>query len=144
MGGRARSHPLSSLSSVVTMTSRVAPSPPSYCLVHRPHCRSYLCCLSEGAMAALPPLLPSRRRGCGKIPLVVVVVLHRDNDASSCPPPSCCVFNCLLPAQKVKRYLINHLIIMILSRQCFVFLFHQGTEQLHQGDRNNSTLTYYC
>jgi hypothetical protein len=37
---------------------------------------------------------------------------------------------------KVKRYLINHLISMMLSGQCFVFLFRQGTEQPHQGDVN--------
>ncbi len=36
----------------------------------------------------------------------------------------------------VKHYLINHLISMMLSGRCFVFLFHQGTEQPHQGDVN--------
>ena len=38
--------------------------------------------------------------------------------------------------ENVKRYLINHLISMMSSRQCFVFLFCQGTEQLHQGNVN--------
>ncbi len=36
----------------------------------------------------------------------------------------------------VKRYLINHLISMMLSGRCCVFLFHQGTERPHQGDVN--------
>jgi hypothetical protein len=37
-------------------------------------------------------------------------------------------------AQKtLKRYLINHLISTMLSGQCFVFLFRQGTERPHQG-----------
>jgi hypothetical protein len=38
--------------------------------------------------------------------------------------------------QTVKRYLINHLKSMMLSGQCCVFLFCQGTERLHQGDVN--------
>ena len=36
----------------------------------------------------------------------------------------------------VKRYLINHLIFTMLSGQCFVFLFRQGTEWPYQGDVN--------
>jgi hypothetical protein len=36
----------------------------------------------------------------------------------------------------LKRYLINHLISMMLSGQCFVFLFRQGTERPHQGNVN--------
>ncbi len=39
--------------------------------------------------------------------------------------------------QTLKRYLINHLISMMLSGQCFVFLFCQGTERPHQGDVKN-------
>ncbi len=40
----------------------------------------------------------------------------------------------------LKRYLINHLISAMLSEQCFVFLFRQGTEQLHQGGMNQEKL----
>ncbi len=36
----------------------------------------------------------------------------------------------------LKRYLINHLISTMLSGQCFVFRFRQGTEQPHQGNMN--------
>jgi hypothetical protein len=36
----------------------------------------------------------------------------------------------------LKLYLINHLIPTMLSGRCFVFLFHQGTEQPHQGNMN--------
>ena len=35
-----------------------------------------------------------------------------------------------------KCYLINYLLSMILGGQCVVFLFHQGTEQLHRGNLN--------
>ncbi len=38
--------------------------------------------------------------------------------------------------ETLKRYLINHLISMMLSGQCFVFFFRQGTERPHQGDVN--------
>jgi hypothetical protein len=55
---------------------------------------------------------------------------------------------CLLPCSteesislNVKRYLINYPVSMSIGRQYFVFLFHQGTEQPHQGDMNNSTST---
>jgi hypothetical protein len=44
--------------------------------------------------------------------------------------------NRLLNTKTLKRYLINHLISMMLSGQCFVFLFRQGTERPHQGDVN--------
>ena len=36
----------------------------------------------------------------------------------------------------ITRYFINHLISTMLSGQCFVFLFCQGTEQPHQGNVN--------
>ncbi len=38
--------------------------------------------------------------------------------------------------KRLKRYLIHHLISMMLSGQCFVFLFRQGTERPHKGDVN--------
>jgi hypothetical protein len=38
--------------------------------------------------------------------------------------------------ENFKHYIINHLLSMILGGQCFVFLFHQGTEQPHPGNLN--------
>ena len=58
--------------------------------------------------------------------------------AMSTPPPSCTA-TATATAKNVKRYLINHLLSTILGGQCFVFLFCQLTEQLHQGDMNNPT-----
>ncbi len=43
---------------------------------------------------------------------------------------------CSIAGKNVKGYLINHLLSMILSGQCFVFLFRWGTEQPHQGNMN--------
>ncbi len=41
--------------------------------------------------------------------------------------------------ETLKCYLINYPYLSDYGRQYFVFLFHRGTEQLHQGDMNNST-----
>jgi hypothetical protein len=46
-----------------------------------------------------------------------------------------------MAVSNVKHYLINNLVSMSMGRRYFVFLFHQGTEQPHQGDVNNSTST---
>ena len=54
-------------------------------------------------------------------------------------PPWLMILN-EIQKQNVKRYSINHLLSTILGRRCFVFLFRQLTEQLHQGDMNNPTL----
>jgi hypothetical protein len=54
-------------------------------------------------------------------------------------PPWLTILN-EIQKQNVKRYSINHLLSTILGRRCFVFLFRQLTEQLHQGDMNNPTL----
>jgi hypothetical protein len=40
-----------------------------------------------------------------------------------------------------KCYLINHLLSTILGGQYCAYLFHQLTEQPHQGDMNNPTST---
>ena len=40
-----------------------------------------------------------------------------------------------------KRYFLNHQLWTILGRLYFVFLFHQQTEQPHQGNMNNATST---
>ena len=39
--------------------------------------------------------------------------------------------------ETLKLYLINYPYLLIMGRQCFVFLFHGGTEQSHQGNKNN-------
>ena len=45
--------------------------------------------------------------------------------------------SCSCQFKTLKRYIINYPYLLIMGGEYFVFLFHQGTEQPHQGDVNN-------
>jgi hypothetical protein len=51
----------------------------------------------------------------------------------------CIACGAAAPNPNVKRYLINYPHLSDYGQTIFVFLFHRGTEQPHQGDMKNST-----